>query len=634
MPGPGRGAARQQATAGGTLPDGIGARSALPTTSGIPTASTASGSDSLGAGLAGQQQAVAVRRRRRGAGNEPAVGSGRLGLTAYLSTRAPREGSAIPGTAAAPAEPASGSGEEASQQPLGRRWKAAQQQQLEQQRDPLARLLRRTPTAAAGAAQQDQAQPRLSQQALQDATGGSCAQPARLGPSRFAPDAACDATTAAAAAVVPAAALAPAIQTTQLAASQGQELPWEQVLGAVQEQGQQAGDAAPGGFATGAPPPSQQQQQPQAGAPAVPGDGIQPLAPQRPGQAPAEQASLQLPGGAETAGTALTFATSTAALGPGATQWTLPPTPSAIRALSADSPATAIAVGRAAELPAAARQGGSAGGTHAGGGGVCQQPASGVPPSAAPPPRSQAPMPASAAAGGTALALRRRPELSCAAETPQLLFASPAGQPVLAAQQRSTDGEARQLFVAETPSDTFVVAARRTGRGASLQEPPLRLADGAAAAMAAALAQEAAAAAAAAAATPAAAAVAGPGAAAGVTPAHAAVPVAGLQLQLPLPVLQAVPCNDGRHVALLLGSYAPAGEPEHVLVLRLPADPATLLAAGCRAAGGVSAHSRGDCGDGSCCGVRVVAALPVERSKWGQGVRLAPNCLQLAATER
>ncbi len=257
----------------------------------------------------------------------------------------------------------------------------------------------------------------------------------------------------------------------------------------------------------------------------------------------------------------------------------------------------------------------------------------------------------SAAAGGTGLALRRLPELSCVAETPQLLFASPAGQLLQAAQRQSAASEARQLFVAETPSEAAGTVRASAGEG--MQERQQQLGQEAAAAPVA-LAQEgmataaqpatglaAAGTACAAAATPGAAAdaraaAAIASAAAQVTPLPAAAGVAGLQLQLPLPVLQAVPCSDGLHVALLLGSYAPLGEPEHVLVLQLPASPATLPAAGASTAGRASArHSgAGGSGSGTCCGVRVVAALAVERSKWGQGVWLSPNCMQLAATER
>ncbi|KAL4440571.1 hypothetical protein ABPG75_003572 [Micractinium tetrahymenae] len=693
MPGPGRGTGRQRVTTGGSLPGGSGAQSALPSSSGIPTASTDSGPESVAAGPAGQQQPAPGRRRRRGAGAELAVGSGRLGLSAYLSTRgAAREAGTTPGPAAAPHQLASGGhsgGEEPSQQPAGRRWKAAQQQQ-EQQRNPMMRLLHRSAAASAGASQQQQTQapPWLSQQALQDPPGGSFAQPTRLGPSRFAPDAA--GSTAAAPAAAAQAALAPASLTTQIAASQGQELEWEQVFGGKRQRRQQAGEPTPSATAPGAPSPAEQQQEqrenlahqqqqqrqeqqqqqagqqpeqsPQGqaaeeqGAPAslAAAGGGMPRPRQRcPEQAAAGQAPVQLPRGGHTVGTALTFATGTGVLGPGATQWTLPPTPSVIKALSPDSPAITTASGRAAEQPAVGRQaGGSRRMQPGGGGGTGGEAAGGVPPpTAAPLPRSEPRLLASVAAGGTALALRRLPELSCAAETPQLLFASPAGQLLQVAQRPSADGEARQLFVAETPSDAAAVGTGSAGPDEGLQDQQQQQSQ-AAAAVAAALTQEAAAvpvagpaaAAVAAAArgagtTPAAATVARAAAAAvNITPAPAAASVIGLQLQLPMPVLQAVPCSDGLHVALLLGSYAPAGEPELVLVLRLPAEPAASLAAGAGTAGRASAARSGTAGGGgsggSCCGVQVVAALAVERSKWGQGVQLTPNCVQLAATER
>lgn len=124
-----------------------------------------------------------------------------------------------------------------------------------------------------------------------------------------------------------------------------------------------------------------------------------------------------------------------------------------------------------------------------------------------------------------------------------------------------------------------------------------------------------------------AAAAAAAAAAAGGVPAT----ICGLQLQLPQPVLQAVPCADGRHVALLLGNFAPAGEPSDVLVLQLPEQPPAAAAGGvAQQADGADAIADAD----SCCGVRVVASLAVQRSRWASGMDLTPNCLQLAATEK
>jgi hypothetical protein len=97
--------------------------------------------------------------------------------------------------------------------------------------------------------------------------------------------------------------------------------------------------------------------------------------------------------------------------------------------------------------------------------------------------------------------------------------------------------------------------------------------------------------------------------------------ISALQLQLPNPVLQVVACSDGRHLALLLGSYAPAGEPAEVLVLRLPAEARARAAA----PGG---------GGGGGGGLQVVGSVIVQRSQWGEGVELTANCLQLAMTDR
>ena len=191
-----------------------------------------------------------------------------------------------------------------------------------------------------------------------------------------------------------------------------------------------------------------------------------------------------------------------------------------------------------------------------------------------------------AAAGPAAkppgVTLQGLPECSYNAETP-LLF----GQ----AESEQQEAEGRQLFVAETPRDAC-------GGSASLLGSKQR---GTPAALAGAL----------------------DAAAAHATPAQPDR-ISALQLQLPNPVLQVVACSDGRHLALLLGSYAPAGEPAEVLVLRLPAE--ARVRAATPGGGG------GDGGGGG--GLQVVGSVIVQRSQWGEGVELTANCLQLAMTDR
>lgn len=186
-----------------------------------------------------------------------------------------------------------------------------------------------------------------------------------------------------------------------------------------------------------------------------------------------------------------------------------------------------------------------------------------------------------------------------------MLFASPATavRQQGAEQQEGEEAGGRQLFVAETPSDPAAAVAASEGeeqeqqRASQLAPAPLP-----------------------------------PGAlqAAAAPPPTALRPAAsvcGLQLQLPQPVLQVSPCSDGRHLALLLGNYAPAGEPSDVLVLQLPSELS-------EAAGDALPAAELSGLGGSCCGVRVVACVAVQRSKFGEGLELTPNCLQLAATER
>lgn len=191
-----------------------------------------------------------------------------------------------------------------------------------------------------------------------------------------------------------------------------------------------------------------------------------------------------------------------------------------------------------------------------------------------------------------------------------MLFASPASalQQRGAEQQDGEEAGGRQLFVAETPSDPSAAAGASEGvdagqhRASQLGPAPLPLGCLEAAA-----------------------------AAPPPTAARPAASVCGLQLQLPQPVLQVSPCADGHHLALLLGNFAPAGEPSDVLVLQLPSE----LAEAAGDAPAAVEHDRGSSGlGGSCCGVRVVACVAVQRSKFGEGLELTQNCLQLAATER
>ena len=212
---------------------------------------------------------------------------------------------------------------------------------------------------------------------------------------------------------------------------------------------------------------------------------------------------------------------------------------------------------------------------------------------------------AAAAEGGTGTGPRPN-GISLVAETP-LLFASPASAlRQLGPGLQDEEEGGRQLFVAETPSDPAAAAGASEGDEQQRLRPS-QLAPAPA--------------------------LAGALEAAAVPPRTAARPAAsvcGLQLQLPQPVLQVSPCADGRHLALLLGNFAPAGEPSDVLVLQLPGELAD--------AAGEAPEAQGDAGSGglsgSCCGVRVVACVAVQRSKFGEGLELTPNCLQLAATER
>jgi hypothetical protein len=210
-------------------------------------------------------------------------------------------------------------------------------------------------------------------------------------------------------------------------------------------------------------------------------------------------------------------------------------------------------------------------------------------PAAAAGPAAAAALAAGPAAEPPGVALRRLPEFSYDAETP-LLFAQAEAE-----QQEAAAAEGRQLFVAETPCD----AGRGSGAGPAAAGGSASLATskqcGTPAALAGAL----------------------DGAAAHATPAQPDC-ISALQLQLPNPVLQVVSCADGRHLALLLGSYAPAGEPAEVLVLRLPAEARAHAAA---------PSSGGD-------GLQVVGSVLVQRSQWGEGVELTANCLQLACTDR
>jgi hypothetical protein len=123
--------------------------------------------------------------------------------------------------------------------------------------------------------------------------------------------------------------------------------------------------------------------------------------------------------------------------------------------------------------------------------------------------------------------------------------------------------------------------------------------------------------------------------------ATAAAAAGGLQLHLPQPVLAAAPAADGRHLALLLGSFAPAGEPTHVLVLALPDGTAGSARPGAQHAdvGAIGApRGSGAAGDGGSSsvslGIRVVASLAVQRSRCADELPLGGNSLQLAATER
>lgn len=101
-----------------------------------------------------------------------------------------------------------------------------------------------------------------------------------------------------------------------------------------------------------------------------------------------------------------------------------------------------------------------------------------------------------------------------------------------------------------------------------------------------------------------------------------------MQLAVCRPVLLAAAAPDGRHLALLLSSHSLPQEPSEVLVLRLlqPGEGSE----GCGRGGG----SGGGGDPAAACSVAVVAAVEVQRSQWGEGLQLGPNCLQLAVTAK
>ena len=580
LPAPGRAAARAAQQGNGAAAATTGPRSGLssgistlPTSSsGIPTLPTIGAAAAAGGATAAEEQ-IAARRRRRHAVGEPALGSGRLPLSAggFLSgpIRGPAGGPAGGASLPGPSQQVQQVGEG---QPRQRRWR---QQQAAATANPLAHMMQRH-AATAAHQQQHSSQPPLSQLLL-DGVGFQSGRP-----SRFAPE--------------PVPVAAPASLTTQIGPSQLLE-----GLGAVQragitaaQQGQQQqqqhkrqrqdeiGGSKPlasraeeqqahhqAQHPAGSAALQQQQQQQQHG-----------LRQQTPASMPRQRGRAAAAAATGTAGMGTLLGTGTVGtVGPLPSDWTLPPTPSCMHAFSPDSPATTAApAGRAA-----ARQPNSSAKLGA------------------------AEAAAAPAAAGGAATVPRRTGPSLTAETP-MLFASPASAlwEQGAAQQDGEEAGGRQLFVAETPSDPSAAAGGSAGQLAQPQHAsqlgPVPLPPG----------------------------ILEAAAAPPPTAARPAATVCGLQLQLPQPVLQVSPCADGRHLALLLGNFAPAGEPSDVLVLQVPSELA-------EAAGDAPAAEH-DCGPGglgsSCCGVRVVACVAVQRSKFGEGLELTSNCLQLAATER
>ena len=576
-PPPGSGQAAALRSDGSAEPASSGGVPSTAPSSGIPTLpSTAGGSTAA---------AVAAQRagRARLPSTEPALGSGRLPLSVggYLSG----------GRSVAAGTPAVGG----SQQQQQRKW--CTQQQLQSQ--PMARMPHKQP-----------APPTVQLSQLpRDGDGGA----GRL--TRFAPP-------------EPAPVFAPASLTTQIGPSQALG------LAPAGDGGAQQAAALP------VQPQQQQQAQQQAQQQQQQQAQQQAQQQQQQQQAQQQQAQQQQPRQAQPVIEAALPGMAAATV-PG-TEWTLPPTPSCMRDLSPLSPAAVAPGGE----PGSSVLRGPPGGTSMAGRCLRQG--------------------AAAAAAGTEpdSLLARLPVFTFSAETPLLASPGSAQQARSSKRQQAAEGGGQRLFVAETPADTAAAYPATAGaskgqRRRSHLAPAPELASALEAAAAAAAAGPAALGAAAK--TPAAAA-AGPAAQTApsetpaavpapmpaVTPAVAAVPAAaavatggapaaicGLQLQLPQPVLQAVPCADGRHVALLLGNFAPVGEPSDVLVLQLPEQPPAVAAAA--AAPGPAQQAGGEgasAGDGSCCGVRVVASVAVQRSRWGHNVELTPNCLQLAATEK
>jgi hypothetical protein len=266
------------------------------------------------------------------------------------------------------------------------------------------------------------------------------------------------------------------------------------------------------------------------------------------------------------------------------TNWSLPPTPSCMYSLSPDHPAAAAPPTSVTNRQQGATSAGAAGSKTPG-----------------------------AACGGAKVgAPGCLPEFSCAADTPVLLPSQGNATRGTGHERSAAAVEGpRRLFVAETPADAV----------AKLSMPSLRF-DGHPAAAAAADATAMSAGqqrSRAAACLPPAVPFAVPAA----VPACAAEQAAGLQLHLPQPVLQVSACADGRHLALLLGRYAPAGEPTDILVLQLPTAPEAATPA-------PAAHGAANGGSG----LHVVASVAVQRSRWSEGLELTANCLQLASRER
>ena len=660
LPAPGR-PARKRGSSGAAAALAVGSSAggssvqAPPSSGGVPTLPSSSSGGDLGSDAEQrpegsevtrtkrrwlqQQQKQKLQGQRRLLPTEPAVGSGRLPLsavgqspTAGRSSRASGGAAASAAAAAPPFNPL--------QQLLGDAPLPPQQRQQHQRRwkqeagNPLARSTQRFGVQAAAVQQQPEG-------------CGLPLFPSR--PSRFAPVAAGVATAAAGAAASAAAAAAglhvPASLTTQISGPlASQSPPWPAAAAWREEEQQQQPLEQPSQL------PEQQQQPQQLGSvpllalhdsllpsPVLDAiesaevDVVQPAALGTAAAAGTEAAAAAV-------GSAALLGSTAQLLGRG---WTLPPTPSCIYALSLDSlPAEAVFAGGA---PAAAGVPGSPAGQPAAvvAGEIAEADAAG----GASPSTAAAAIVGSAAAGtdlekaapavlsggdgqGRLLPFRL-PIPSHAAETPAALLgcsSSLPGQDAALAMQLGGGGlaagsEARRLFVAETPA--CAGSARPLSSAAASaserQAPETGQLRGAGVAAAAAAAAAGWSAAAHAAITPA------PSAAVRAKQAQALV--RGLQLQLPLPVLQAVGCADGRHLALLLGSYAPAGEPTEVLVLRLPPGPSAASS---------SAAAAGDGGGGGGGGgVQVVLSAEVHRSQWGEGLDLsATNCLQLASTER